>query len=135
MPLPITALYAGLLALWLFGLSIAVIRLRWRHRVSLGDGGVDVLERIGRAHGNAAETVPICLILLALSEGLGASALVLHLFGLMLLVGRLTHGVHFLTNRRTLGLRQIGMTLTFFVMLGLGISLVVQGIGNLAGNA
>ena len=39
MPVPITALYAGLLALLMLVLALRVIRLRWILRVGLGDGG------------------------------------------------------------------------------------------------
>ncbi|MEM7497938.1 MAG: MAPEG family protein [Pseudomonadota bacterium] len=133
--LPITALYAGLLGLWLILLSMAVIRLRWRHRVSLGDGGIAALERARGAHGNAAETVPVTLLMLALAEGLGTPGWLLHLFGLGLLVGRLLHGIHFLAARPGLGLRQAGMGLTFLVMGGLAIGLIAHGLADLVGGA
>ncbi|MEM9764073.1 MAG: MAPEG family protein [Pseudomonadota bacterium] len=129
--LPVTALYAGLLGLWLIGLSVAVIRLRWRHRVSLGDGGVAALERACRAHGNAVETIPITLIMLGLAEGLGTPAVLLHLFGLGLLVGRVLHGAYFFVDRPGLGLRQMGMGLTFLVMGALAIGLVAHSLAML----
>ena len=44
MPLPVTALYAGLMGLWLLGLGFVVVRRRRRHDVSVGDGGVRALE-------------------------------------------------------------------------------------------
>lgn len=43
MSLPVTALYAGLMGLWLLGLGFAVMRRRRRHDVSVGDGGVRAL--------------------------------------------------------------------------------------------
>ena len=43
MPLSVTALYSGLMGLWLLGLSFEVIRWRRRHDVSVGDGGVRAL--------------------------------------------------------------------------------------------
>lgn len=129
--LPVTALYAGLMGLWLIYLSLGVIRLRWRHRVSLGDGGVPALERASRAHGNAVETVPITLLMLALAEGLGAPGWVLHPLGIGLVVARVLHGVHFLTDRPGLGLRQAGMVLTFLVMGLLALGLVGHGLTSL----
>ena len=92
MSLPVTALYAGLMGLWLLALGFEVMRRRRRHDVSTGDGGVRELELAMRAHGNACEYVPVALILLGLAEGLGAPGWVLHLFGLMLVAGRLIHG-------------------------------------------
>jgi len=90
MPLPVTALYAGLMGLWLIGLGYEVTRRR-RHDVSVGDGVVRALE---------------------LAEGMGAPAWVLHGFGLMLVAGRLLHGGYFLGGARRLALRATGMLLT-----------------------
>ncbi|MEM8793518.1 MAG: MAPEG family protein [Pseudomonadota bacterium] len=112
MALPITAFYAGILALWLLFLTASVIQLRRAHRVSLGDGGVDQLECRIRGHANAVEQAPIAIILLGLNEGLAAAGLMLHIFGVMLVAGRVLHGVHFLEKRKGLLLRQIGMMLT-----------------------
>ncbi len=39
MSLPVTALYAGLMGLWLLALGFEVMRRRRRHDVSTGDGG------------------------------------------------------------------------------------------------
>lgn len=70
--LPITAFYAGLAGLWLIFLAGSVIRLRNIRRVSLGDGGDDDLAHARAAHRIVAEPLPVGLILLAPSEGLGA---------------------------------------------------------------
>lgn len=124
MPLPITAFYAGLLAVWIVGLALAVGLARTRHSVSVGDGGVpDLLYRI-RAHGNAVETVPIALIVMALAEGFGPPAFVIQVMGVALLVGRLVHGAYFLTGARHMALRGLGTLLTMLVILlgGLGLA-------------
>ena len=73
LPVPITALYAGLLALLLVLLALRVVRLRWKFRVGLGDGGERAMTRAIRVHGNATEHVPIALLLLH-AVGLGKSA-------------------------------------------------------------
>jgi len=117
--LPVTALYAALLAFLLLWLSIQVIKERRRSRVSLGAGEDAALLQATRAHGNFAEYVPICLIMLALLEGLGVSVWALHALGAGLLAGRLAHGIGLLHQPHKLLLRQIGMALTFAV-LGLG---------------
>jgi len=122
--LPITGLYAGLLALWLMLLAYEVVRRRKRHSVSLGAGGVPELERAIRAHGNAAETVPIALILLGLAEGMGTPGWVLHLAGLGLLAGRVMHGLHFVAAGGKMPLRFWGMVLTVTVIASLALGLV-----------
>ena len=82
-----TALYAGLLAPLFVLLSVRVIALRYSGQVALGDGGDALLARRVRVQANFAEYVPLGLILLGLSESLGAPALLLHALGLALLVG------------------------------------------------
>ncbi|HUS52605.1 MAG TPA: MAPEG family protein [Thermohalobaculum sp.] len=131
MSLPITALYAGLKGLWLVGLGFVVIRQRRRHDVSIGDGGVDALAQAVRAHGNACEYVPIALILLGLAEGMGASGGVLHGFGSLLVAGRLLHGGYFLTGARVMKARVLGMVLTFVVIAGLSVRLLVYGLAGM----
>ena len=65
----ITALYASLLAILLFILSIRVIGLRGNPIFSFiaqGKGDDEMLQRAIRAHGNFTEYVPTMLILLFL---------------------------------------------------------------------
>ncbi len=112
MPLPVTAVFAGLMALWLIFLQVQVIRFRWRRQVSLGDAGFEDGVRLIRAHGNAAETIPVFLILLALAEGLGAPGWLVALLGAAFLAGRVAHGLHFVLDRPGFALRAIGMVLT-----------------------
>jgi len=100
MNLPITSLYAGLLALWILYLLFKVVGFRRGKQVLLGDGDDTHGIRLIRAHGNATETIPIFLILLALIEAMAAPGWVVHLFGAPFLVGRILHGVHFVTARR-----------------------------------
>ena len=131
MPLPITALYAGLMGLWLLGLGFEVMRRRRRHDVSVGDGGVQALELAMRAHGNACEYVPIGLILLGLSEGMGAPGWVLHGFGLMLVAGRLLHGGYFLTGAQAMKLRVVGMQLTVGMIGAVALGLVFHALSRM----
>lgn len=86
-----TALYAGLLGLLYYALMLRVIRLRFRHRVGIGDGGKPDLARAIRVHANFAEQVPFALLALALAETLGAAAWAIHALGAALLIGRLLH--------------------------------------------
>jgi uncharacterized protein len=117
--MPVTALYASLLGLWLLVLSFRVIRTRGTERVSLGAGGSTLLERRIRAHANFAEYVPVALILIGLLEIAGASAFFLHLLGLLILAGRLLHGYALSFTAGNMPARVGGMALTF-ASIGLG---------------
>lgn len=128
MLLTVTAFYAGLMALWIMALGFEVSRRRRRHDVSWGDGEVPELSQAIRAHGNACEYIPVALIVLGLSEGLGAPALLLHLAGAMLVAGRVMHGAYFLTGARWFRLRFVGMMLTAVMIGGLGLALVWQAL-------
>lgn len=99
MPVPITALYAGLLALWSGVLSLQVGLARNRKNISiLYDDDMELAEKI-RRHANFTEYVPLALVLIVCLELNGASAGVLHGLGGVLLVARILHpfGVHHAT--------------------------------------
>ncbi len=117
--LPVTGLYAGLLAFVLLWLSIAVIGHRRRARVSLGTGEDKGLLQATRAHGNFCEYASFCLILLALLEAGGTATWLLHGLGLLLLAGLVAHGAGLMHQPKSFLLRQVGMLATFTV-LGLG---------------
>ena len=69
----VTALYAGILGLWLVLLSTRVILARRSEKVSLGHGGNVSLERRMRAQGNLAEYAPMALILIGALELAGTA--------------------------------------------------------------
>ena len=84
--LPITALYASLLAALVMVLAALVVAIRKSQKIGLGDAGNQDLQVRIRAHANALENIPLALILLALAELNGLSPILLHLAGLTLLV-------------------------------------------------
>ncbi|MGF1553948.1 MAG: MAPEG family protein [Paracoccaceae bacterium] len=129
--LPVTALYAGALTLWLLFLTAAVVVARRRHKVSLGDGDVPELRRRVRAHANAAEQIPPFLIALALSESLDGPNWLMHLFGLAFTAGRLIHGWHFLAARTDFRFRMIGQAVSMTVLGLLAVGLVAHGLADL----
>lgn len=112
MSITITPVYAALLAVLLLFLTRLVIAVRRSKRVSLGDGGEDVLQRRIRAHGNFVEYVPMALVLIAFAEMLGAVSLLVHALGTALLVGRIAHASAILPAEMSLPRRIIGMALT-----------------------
>jgi len=119
--LTITALYASLLALVFLGLSFNIIRLRFKLKVGVGDGGEKQLIKAIRIHGNFSEYIPLALILLASYELSGANSLWLHVLGATLLTGRVLHAVGLSKSIGTSMPRFIGMISTFVVLLILAI--------------
>ena len=112
----ITAFYAAILGLWLVTLSARVIVFRRSEKVSLGHGGHATLERRMRAQGNLTEYAPLALILIGTLELADFSDLVIHLLGILLVVGRLLHGWALsFTPGNSIG-RTGGMVLTLTVI-------------------
>ncbi len=128
MPLPITALYAGALALFLIPLTLRVVKNRYRAKVSIMDGGDDVLALAIRVHGNFVEYVPFALILLAIIEMNGAEPWRLHLIGAALVIGRLLHVYGLSRGRAGLPTRRYGMIATMAVFVGAGGSALAQAL-------
>lgn len=118
MNFPVTTLYAALLGLLLIVLSDLVSRTRKRSHVSLGTGDDPMLERTMRAHGNFVEYVPLGLLLLLLMELKGLEIWALHVFGLMLLIGRLLHAYGMIRPDGAISGRYWGTALTWLMILG-----------------
>jgi uncharacterized protein len=113
----ITSLYAALLALFYVWLSFRVITVRRSAKVSLGDGGDDLLARRVRAHANFAEYAPIGLILIYFVEQLWHTWWMIHALGAAFLIGRVLHAHGMAgTDRMWFKLRKQGMVLTFAVI-------------------
>ena len=121
MPVPITALYAGILAVVL---GFRVGRQRLKNEVSLLHGeSPELLEEI-RRHANFTEAVPLALILLGLIELNGASATLLHGLGIALVVVRIAHpiGLHHDNMRHPLrGVGSMGTIVVTVIAAGVGV--------------
>ena len=115
--MPVTALYAGLLALLFVVLSFRVSGVRRSQKISVGDGGNSDLLRRMRVHGNFAEYVPLVLVLMGLAESLKTQPRLLHAIGAALLVGRILHVIGLSPATSVLPLRAGGMILTFLAMI------------------
>jgi len=127
MALAVTTFYAGLCALIFIWLAFRVIGRRRGAKISLSDGGDAEMQRLTRAHANAAEWMPLFLILLAGVESLGAPWYVLHVAALPFVVGRFLHGWHFVSGRTDFRLRVVGMHLTLWPLIALAIGGVAHG--------
>lgn len=112
-----SSIYVGLMALLLVALSLRVIRLRYRHKVEIGDGGVPELQRAIRAHANFIEYVPIALLLILMADLVGHEKWLVHLLGIALLIGRLAHAYGFTTTPGLSPGRGIGVGLTTLVLI------------------
>ncbi len=115
--LKLTAFYVAINAAILLGLAANVIRMRWRTRTPILDAGKPEMIRAIRAHANAAETIPIALILLLIANALGAGELIIHAIGVPLTAGRLLHAAGLLTTTSTSFGRFAGTTLTALAIL------------------
>jgi uncharacterized membrane protein YecN with MAPEG domain len=121
----ISGLYAGLCGVLLLLLSFQVVGLRRKFQVGIGSGGKEELTRAIRVQANFVEYTPITLILLILAELQGASILLLHAAGLLLVVGRALHAVGLRQSAgRTFG-RFYGTLATWFAL----VVLIVTNLG------
>lgn len=122
----ITGIYAALSALLIVLLAIRVIARRKSERIGIGDGNDKVLAKRVRAHANAAETLPIGLILLLVLEWNQTMPWILHVFGIVLLIGRLLHAYGMsISSGASMG-RLLGMILTLTALIGMSVLLLWQ---------
>jgi uncharacterized membrane protein YecN with MAPEG domain len=119
MLVPITALYAAILTLILIALAINVTMHRRQLRVGLGDGSNPVMLRMVRIHGNAAEYIPIAVLLMLIYELNGGSHTTLHLCGCALILGRVLHAAGLWNSDGQSAGRAIGQSLTWLTILAL----------------
>ena len=115
----ITSIVAAILTIILIKLSFAVIGLRRKNKVGLGNGGHDDLERAIRAQGNFAEYVPFGIILIASLELNGAPWWLVAIPGITLIIGRLIHAIGINTPPPDFSKRVLGMKFTFLTLISL----------------
>ena len=114
----ITAFFSSILALMFYKLSINVIRLRRKYKVSLGSSKKHKdLEQAIRAHGNLSEFLPIGLILLACLEVNHLPKIVVFMCGLFFLIGRYLHATSFLKEEINSSNRVLGMKITHWSII------------------
>lgn len=123
MHVPATAILTALCALLLVFLSTHISVLRVRHKVSVGDGGVNPLMRAIRLHGNTAEHVPIYLLLSLIYELSAGTSCFLITVGAVFLLSRLLFTWGMLTKTFTRR-RQVGALGTYLTQLILAVALL-----------
>lgn len=114
MTLAITGIYAAILGIMFVALRVNVIIERAKSDISIMHQDNMVLAEKIRRFGNFVEVVPHALILMAIVETFGASALWLHAIGGLLLISRLLHpfGLDHTNGKNTLRIVS-GMATTF----------------------
>ena len=128
--LDVAGLWSGLLLFVLIALSVNVVVSRNRHRVLLGDGGVEPMNVAVRAFGNAAEYIPIGIGAMILMALLGAPVWVMHVVGALLFLGRAVHPFGLSTAGRPKPARLVGMVLTYAALVTAAVDLVVRSLLN-----
>lgn len=115
----ITLLYAGLCTLLVLLLAMRVAYWRYTHKIGLGDGGDQQLLKRVRAHGNAVEYLPLCLILLGGLELNGYPNNLIHGFGAALFISRVAHAWGLSRHSGSSLGRVSGMVVTWSIMLAM----------------
>lgn len=126
-------IYAALNMAILLWIAVETGRLRGKHKVSIGDGGVKHLIRIIRGHANAVENMPMFFIMFLIAALIGMPVLAAHVLGLVFTIGRGLHAWHFIQEDAPGWQRGGGFTLSFLAQLVLLAGLVGHGLWTLAG--
>ena len=122
----ISGLYAAIAAVFLVYLSVRVINQRRRKRISVGPAGDAEMERAMRVQANFTEYAPIGLLLLLIAELNGLAGLAAHALGATLIAARFIHFLGFRSAEAPGMFRVLGMSLTFTVIVLLGIIVIYQ---------
>ena len=115
--LHVTPVYAAIFGLMLVYLSFCVIKQRRSAKVSLGDGDDPALRKAIAVHSNFSQYVPFALLLITFVELNHASAYLVHDLCASLLIGRIAHAYGLARANQIMKLRQLGMVLTFSVII------------------
>lgn len=118
MAIPVTLLYGGLSVLLLFFLAAYTSAARGKYKTFIGDAPPPELQRVIRAHGNAAEYVPsviLMLLCLELSGHVGSTAL--HVLGGGFVLGRVLHAAGVLTKTP---ISTVGATISYLSIATVG---------------
>jgi hypothetical protein len=118
--LPITLTIAAAAVLINIWLGTRISRLRFRHKVSVGDAGNQAIACRMRAHANFVEYTPLFLILLALVELSEGSKTWLWGVAILFILARLAHPFG-MDRQAPNKLRVVGIVVTWAVLLGLAL--------------
>jgi uncharacterized membrane protein YecN with MAPEG domain len=117
--LAFSASYIAVLILIGLVLTARVILVRRTKLIGIGDGGDRELHKRIRVHGNFCENAPALIALLIVLPLLGGKEWLIHLVGLMGVVGRVLHAIGLSKTAGTSLGRVTGMVMTL-TALGIG---------------
>ena len=124
----ITGLYAALAALLVVVLAVRISLRRRKISVGIGSGGDEELARRVRAHANAVEYLPLALLVLLILDLDKTEPLLLHVFGITLIVARVAHAFGLSTSSGVSPGRAIGIVLTWLVIVAMAVLMLWQRI-------
>jgi uncharacterized membrane protein YecN with MAPEG domain len=129
MIVPVTAIYAAVIALMMLALAYRVTGFRRRDSIGMGEHGSRDLQVAVRSHANLVEYAPIFVLLLFIGEINGVTVDWLHAAGLLFVLSRFAHawGMTASSGRAHPG-RLVGILGTWIAM----VIMVVLVIWNLA---
>jgi uncharacterized membrane protein YecN with MAPEG domain len=113
----IFATYAGVNGLILLYLGLSVSLQRRATKTAILDDGKEEMIKAIRAHANAAEHIPIVLLLLIALAFLKAPMWLMHVVGATLTVGRILHAIGLYSSLGVSTARFAGATLTSIALL------------------
>jgi uncharacterized protein len=122
----ITGLYAAIAALMIVIFAVRVSLRRRAIKVGIGNGGDAVLSQRVRVHANAAEYLPLALILLLILELNQTQPMLLHVFGCLLIAGRILHAWGLSSSPGLTPGRAVGMALTWLTIAVMALLLIWQ---------
>ena len=118
MILPITLTIAGAAAIVNIWLALRIVTLRYKAKISVGDGGNPLLSARMRAQLNFIEYTPLVLILMGLIEFARGTHNCLWAAGIIYIFGRVLHPFG-MDKPAPHPLRAAGALTTWIVLLGL----------------
>jgi uncharacterized membrane protein YecN with MAPEG domain len=124
MLLPTTLCLAAAAALVNIWLVMRIGRLRTALKISVGDGGSELLGRRMRAQLNFAENVPVVLVLTGLIEFTGKGGLWLSIVAAVFMLGRMLHALGMDGDTPYKG-RMIGTVTALLTQIGLALVAVL----------
>lgn len=130
MILQTTLCLAAAAAIINFWLGNRIGKLRHQLKVSVGDGGHEVIARRMRAQLNFAENVPVTLILIGLIEAAGKGGVWLAPVGAVFMLGRVLHGLGMDGGSMQWG-RMVGTITGFLTQIGLAVVAVLIALGKM----
>jgi uncharacterized protein len=125
MALPITLTIAAAAALVNIWLMLRCGQARTSQKVSVGDGGNELVIRRMRAHANFIESAPLVLVLIGALEATGGTSTWLWIVGIAFIVGRLAHGLGMDGGALGKG-RAAGTVISMLTLLGLAVMALIS---------